>query len=60
MAAAQEINFKLYTLQEVADILGVSTRTLHDYIKNGRIKAQKIGGSWKVSANNLQRFIDGD
>lgn len=60
MAAAQEINFKLYTLQEVADILGVSTRTLHDYIKNGRIKAQKIGGSWKISANNLQRFIDGD
>lgn len=54
------INFKVYTLKETANILGVAERTLLDYLKKGRIKGQKIGGHWKISENNLQSFIDGD
>lgn len=53
-------NFKTYSLQETADILGVAPRTMHDYIKKGKIKGQKIGGHWRISENNLQRFIDGE
>lgn len=52
--------FRLYTLTEVEPILGVSHRTLLDYVKTGKIKAVKIGGKWKVSEENLKTFINGE
>lgn len=51
---------KLYTLQEIEPILGCTNRTLLSYISNGRLKAVKIGGKWKVSEDNLKAFINGD
>ena len=51
---------RLYTLTEVEPILGVSHRTLLDYVKTGKIKAVKIGGKWKVSEQNLKAFINGE
>lgn len=50
---------KLYTLQELEGLLEVTTRTLLQYIKEGKLKAVKIGGKWKVSESNLQDFING-
>lgn len=50
---------KLYTLQELEGLLEVTTRTLLTYIKEGKLKAVKIGGKWKVSESNLQDFING-
>ena len=50
---------KLYTLQELEKLLEVTTRTLLQYIKDGKLKAVKIGGKWKVSEANLQNFING-
>lgn len=52
--------FRLYTLTEIEPILGVSHRTLLDYVKTGKIKAVKIGGKWKVSEENLKAFINGE
>ena len=52
--------FRLYTLTEVEPILGVSHRTLLDYVKKGKIKAVKIGGKWKVTEENLKAFINGE
>ena len=51
---------RLYTLTELESVLGVSHRTLQIYVMSGRLKAAKIGGKWKVSEQNLQRFINGD
>ena len=50
---------KLYTLQELEGLLEVTTRTLLTYIKEGKLKAVKIGGKWKVSEANLQDFVNG-
>lgn len=52
--------FRLYTLTEIEPILGVTHRTLLDYIAKKRIKAVKIGGKWKVSEENLRAFINGE
>lgn len=52
--------FRLYTLTEIEPILGVSHRTLLDYVSSGKIKAVKIGGKWKVSEENLKAFINGE
>lgn len=49
----------LYTLKELAQLLEVTERTLHTYIKTGKLKGVKIGGKWKVTEENLQKFING-
>lgn len=50
---------KLYTLTEIEPVLGVTHRTLLDYVKSGKLKAVKIGNKWKVSEDNLRDFING-
>ena len=53
-------NIKLYTLTELEPVLGVTHRTLLDYVKKGKLKAVKIGGKWKVSEDNLMRLVNGE
>lgn len=53
-------SIKLFTLTEIEPIIGVTHRTLLTYIKDGRIKAIKVGGKWKVSEENLKKFINGE
>lgn len=48
---------KLYTIEEVTDVLKVSRRTIYTYLKEGKLKAVKIGKYWRVSEENLQEFI---
>lgn len=52
-------DFKLYTKKEVAEMLGVTERTVWNYIKAGRLQAVMIGGKWKVSDENLKKFVNG-
>jgi len=51
---------KVYSLTEIEPILGVTHRTLLNYIKDGRLKGVKIGGKWKVSKDNLKKFMNGE
>lgn len=50
-------NSKLYKLDEVANILKITRRTLYDYIKEGKIKAVKMGKCWRVTHEDLQKCI---
>ncbi|MBR6396908.1 MAG: helix-turn-helix domain-containing protein, partial [Lachnospiraceae bacterium] len=50
---------KLYTLTELEGVLGVSHRTLLTYVKQGRLKAVKAGGKWKVTKEQLKAFVEG-
>lgn len=52
--------FAVYSLTELEPVLGVTHRTLLQYVKDGKLKAVKIGGKWKVSEDNLKAFINGD
>ena len=51
-------DFKLYTIEEITDILKVTQRTLYNYIKSGSLKAVKIGKYWRVKQADLQKFVD--
>ena len=53
-------NYTVYTLTELEPVLGVTHRTLLQYVKDGKLKAVKIGGKWKVSEDNLRKFINGE
>ena len=51
---------RLYNLTELEPVVGVTHRTLVNYIKTGRLTATKIGGQWKVTEENLKKFLNGD
>lgn len=53
-------DLKMYRIPELAEILGVTTRTILSYCEKGKLKAQKIGGKWTVSHKNLQAFINAE
>lgn len=49
---------ELYSPHEVAKILDVHVKTVRRYLRDGTIIGQKIGGSWKVSSEELKKQID--
>ncbi len=48
---------KLLTIEEVAKILRVSTRSVTRYIEFGRLKASKIG-VWRIKQSDLDNFLE--
>ena len=59
-AAAFMADNQLFTLQQTALVLGVSTRTIQNYVKRGQLAGVKIGGRWKFTAETLRRFMAGE
>lgn len=51
-------DFKLYTIDEIAEILKVTQRTIYNYIKSGSLKAVKIGKYWRVKHSDLELFLE--
>jgi len=48
---------KLLTIEEVAEILRVSTRSVTRYIESGRLVASKIG-VWRIKQSDLNKFLE--
>jgi len=48
---------KLYSLDELSKILEVSKVTLRGYIEQGRLKAVKVGRSYRVTEEDLREFL---
>lgn len=60
MTIKNKPDIQLFTLAEVSDALGITTRSLKTYIKTGQLKAVKLAGKWRVSSDNLRAFVNGD
>lgn len=50
---------KFYTPDEIADLLQMHPKTIRRYIREGKIKATKIGKGWRVSGHDLSVFTEG-
>lgn len=48
---------KLLTIEEVAKILRVSSRSVTRYIESGKLKASKIG-VWRIKQSDLSIFLE--
>lgn len=48
---------KLLTIEEVAEILRVSTRSVIRYIEAGRLKASKLG-VWRIRQSDINTFLE--
>lgn len=49
---------KLYTIEEVSEILKVTPRTIYTFIKNNDLQAVKIGKYWRIKHEDLENFIN--
>jgi len=48
---------KLLTIEEVAEMLRVSTRTVIRYIDSSKLKASKIG-VWRIKQSDVDVFLE--
>jgi excisionase family DNA binding protein len=50
---------KYYTVDEIAELLKIHPKTIQRYIREGRLIANKVGKSWRVSGHDLSSFTEG-
>lgn len=48
---------KIYTLQEVADILRINRQTLYNNISKGNLKLTKVGKEYRITEEQLQALL---
>ena len=53
------LGMTVFTAKETAELLRVSERTIRNYIKRGMLTAQKVGGDWAISEENIKAFLNG-
>jgi len=49
-------DIEVYTLKEIEDLLQVTRRTLYNWIKDGKLKAFRVGRGWRVTKEALEEF----
>lgn len=47
-----------YTVEQVAKLLSMHTKTIQRYIREGKLHANKIGKSWRITGHDLSVFTE--
>src|SRR3954447_9756556 len=50
---------ELYSVEQVAARLGLHVRTVRNYVRDGRLKAVRIGKQYRVARADLESFTGG-
>jgi len=50
---------KYYTVDQIAELLKIHPKTVQRYIREGRLRANKVGKGWRVSGHDLSTFTEG-
>jgi len=48
---------KLMNQHDVAERLGISPKTVGDWLRAGKLKGLKVGRFWRVREEDLQEFL---
>lgn len=49
-----------YTVDQISSLLNIHPKTIQRYIREGKLRAAKIGKGWRVSGHDLSTFIEND
>jgi excisionase family DNA binding protein len=54
------MDLKFLTAKEVAEMIGVHVRTIHVYIREGKLKAYKTSklGDYRILKENVIKFLE--
>lgn len=48
----------LYSVEEVAEYLQVSTETVRRYCRTGKIKATKLGNTYRIRRSDVEKLLN--
>jgi excisionase family DNA binding protein len=48
---------QLYSVEQVAELLGLHVRTVRNYVRDGRLKAVRIGKQYRIAAADLEELL---
>ncbi|SFB94891.1 helix-turn-helix domain-containing protein [Streptomyces aidingensis] len=51
-----ETGGRLYTVDQVAGMLGLHAKTVRGYVRDGRLKAARLGKRYRITAEDLEEF----
>jgi excisionase family DNA binding protein len=49
---------KLYTVEDIANMTSLTSRTIRNYLKDGSLQGKKIGGQWRFIMENITQLFD--
>jgi excisionase family DNA binding protein len=52
------MNEKVMTVDEAADYLNVSVKTIRRYIYANKLKATKVGGQWRITETQIKEYLN--
>ena len=47
-----------YTVEQISNMLGIHPKTIQRYIREGKLRAVKLGKSWRVTGHDLSAFTE--
>ena len=53
------INNNLMTIEDLADYLKVTRRTIYDWLKHNKIPALKLVGQWRFKKDKIDDWLEG-
>lgn len=48
---------KLYTVEDVARMTGLTSRTIRNYLADGRLTGRKVGAQWRFTEENISAIF---
>jgi excisionase family DNA binding protein len=52
------MNNEFYTVDKIAEILGMHHKTIRKFITEGKLAASKVGKQWRISGHDLSVFME--
>jgi len=49
---------KLFTVEDIAKMTSLTSRTIRNYLKNGTLHGSKIGGQWRFTMENIRQLFN--
>lgn len=49
---------KYYTVEQISKLLNIHPKTIQRYIREGKLRANKIGKSWRITGHDLSIFAE--
>lgn len=49
---------RYYSVDQIAEMLSMHPKTIQRYIREGKLKANKVGKSWRVAGHDLSIFTE--
>lgn len=51
---------KFYSVDQVSEMLGLHPKTTRRYIREGKLRANKVGKQYRITGHDLSTFVEGN